>query len=135
MNAKFARLVRSRSNYAAFATLATYDHGFTFKGIVKQFFDRDEERVHINVEDCAGKSTHAEAIDTGAILLLGHYGNTRKVLPGFYCCQPPRLPCPLIDADIFFCGLLPGKILLHPIAHDVLPEYLVPEGLQGVFNG
>ena len=56
MDTKFAGSVRSRRNNAALIPLASHDNRLAFQRGIEEFLDRDEERVHINVEDGLGRS-------------------------------------------------------------------------------
>ena len=60
MHAEFAGLIRGRRNHATLVALAAYDHGLSFHRRVEQLFHRNEERVHIDVEDRSGEGTHGE---------------------------------------------------------------------------
>src|SRR5208282_6933812 len=68
MHPKFACLVRSGRNHAALMALAANHDSFAFQRRVREVFHRDEEGVHIDVEDGAGESRgvggcgHAEGI-------------------------------------------------------------------------
>ncbi len=54
VDAEFAGFVRCGGNDAALVALAADDYGFAFERRVEELFDRDEEGVHVDVEDGAG---------------------------------------------------------------------------------
>ena len=51
MYAELARLIRRRGNYAALIRPPTDDHGFPLQRRIEQFLDRNEEGVHIDMEN------------------------------------------------------------------------------------
>ena len=51
VDAKFPCRVAGRGDYAALVGLAAYDDGLAFERWVVEFFHRDEEGVHVEVED------------------------------------------------------------------------------------
>ena len=55
MHSKLSRRIRSRRNHAPLVALSAYDDGLALEGRVVEFFDRDEEGVHVDVEDGAGR--------------------------------------------------------------------------------
>ena len=56
MDSELARLVGCRGDYTALVALTSDDYGFAFQRRIIEFFDGDEEGVHIDVEDGAGES-------------------------------------------------------------------------------
>src|SRR6185369_891762 len=44
------------------------------------------------------------------------------------------LPDPFVDANVFLGRSVPGKILAHPVAHQLLPRPLIAEGPQRFLN-
>src|SRR5947209_20381961 len=58
MHAKFARLVRCSRNYSALVALASDYYCLPFQRRIVKLFHRDEEGVHVNVEDGFGGGRH-----------------------------------------------------------------------------
>ena len=58
MHAECPRRVRGCGDNAAFVALASDHDGLAFQRWVEQLFDRDEEGVHVNVEDGSGGREH-----------------------------------------------------------------------------
>src|SRR5580700_805400 len=50
MDAELPCRIRRRGNYAAFIRLSTHHHRFALQCRVEQLFDRNEERVHVEME-------------------------------------------------------------------------------------
>ena len=50
MYAEFPRFVRRRRNYSALVALTTDDNRLAFQRWIKQFLNRNEEGVHVDVE-------------------------------------------------------------------------------------
>src|SRR2546426_8140134 len=58
MHTKFARLVRCSRNYSALVALASDYYCLPFQRRIVKLFHRDEEGVHVNVEDGFGGARH-----------------------------------------------------------------------------
>src|SRR5512133_1638137 len=58
MYAEFTGFVGSSGNHAPFISLTTDNDRLAFQGWIEQFFDGDEEGVHVNVEDGLGGRAH-----------------------------------------------------------------------------
>src|ERR1700720_2021150 len=58
VHTELARFIRSGGDHSALMALAANDHGLAFERRIVKFFHRNEERVHIHVEDSAGESRH-----------------------------------------------------------------------------
>ena len=76
MYAELASLVRGSGDYAAFVALSPDDDGLSLQRGIEQFFDGNEEGVHIDVEDGAGKGglrhgRHAREILPAAVVEVG----------------------------------------------------------------
>src|SRR5207245_11217256 len=65
MHAKFARLVRCSRNYSALVALASDYYCLPFQRRIVKLFHRDEEGVHVNVEDGfgGGRRVGAQIVD------------------------------------------------------------------------
>src|SRR6266567_3101532 len=51
------------------------------------------------------------------------------------CTPRSELPRALVYANIFFCGSAPGEVLVHAIAHQLLPGRPIVEGSQSFLDG
>ena len=58
MHAESARFIGRRRNHPALMPLPSHHDWLAFQGRIKQFFHRDEKRVHVNVEDSFKESNH-----------------------------------------------------------------------------
>src|ERR1700744_5549 len=68
MHTELTRLVGGGRDHTAFITLPTHHNRLPFQGRVEQFFDRDEEGVHVDMKNGA-------ALGVGlGILHAGHAG-------------------------------------------------------------
>ena len=56
MHAEFSRFVGRRRDDSALVALAPDHDRFSFQRGIEEFFDGDEESVHVDVEDDAGES-------------------------------------------------------------------------------
>jgi hypothetical protein len=52
---EFSRFVRSGRDNAALMALTSHDHGLPFQRWIVEFLDRDEESIHVDVEDRSRK--------------------------------------------------------------------------------
>ena len=55
MHSELARFIRCRRDHAALVPLSADHDRLAFQRRIEQFFHRDEEGVHIDVEDGAGE--------------------------------------------------------------------------------
>src|SRR4029079_11812308 len=62
MHSELARLVRRSGNNAAFPTLSANHDGLALQRRIKELFHRDEEGVHVDVEDDFGQRAHAQSV-------------------------------------------------------------------------
>jgi hypothetical protein len=67
VDSELAGGVGGGGDYAAFVALSADDDGLAFQGGIEEFFHRDEEGVHVDVEDGAGEGglvggSHAKGI-------------------------------------------------------------------------
>src|SRR5579863_2424386 len=89
MNSKFTRFVGGSRDYAPLVALASHHHGFAFEGRIEQLFHRDEERVHVYVEDGFGEPRHRS---TGKRLLKELYQWDRAQRPAACESTSPTFP-------------------------------------------
>ena len=98
MHAKLASRIRCGRDHAALIPLPSHDDSLPFQRRIKQLFHRHKESIHVDVKD----SAHWKR----SLLRRAHR---------------PRLPPTLVDADVLLRGEIPGKVLVHAVAHQHLP--------------
>ena len=62
VHSEFARLIRRCGDHAAFVALSAHHNCFAFQRGIKQLFHRDEEGVHVDVEDGFGGGHEVEPL-------------------------------------------------------------------------
>ena len=75
MHSKLPRRIGSRRDDSALVPLSSDHDCLAFQGWIEQFFDGDEERVHVDVENSAGESgllggSHRATILAAALALF-----------------------------------------------------------------
>src|SRR5580704_13794225 len=71
VNAELASFVRGSRDHPAFVALASHNDCLSLQRGIEQFFDGNEEGVHIYVEDSAGKGGLVRGSHTARILAAG----------------------------------------------------------------
>ncbi len=75
MHSELARRIGGRGDHAALVALAADHDGFPFQRRIVELFHRDEEGVHVDVEDGAGKGGSGMRRGHAGGILAAHAGD------------------------------------------------------------
>src|SRR5258708_25139135 len=102
MNAESTGRVGSGRDYTAFVALASDHDRLTFQRWIEQLFHRDEEGVHVNMENGSGGRGHSVCLNQNRLRV--------------------ELPHLLINPYVLSSCDAPGKVFTHAVAHQPLPR-------------